>query len=213
MCSRYLVDLSPELRPFIEAARGSSLAYKMVHDLGRPVIEQGEVKPTDIAPVIATGASGSRAAFPMIWGFNQPDKDTTKRSHPLINARSETAAAKPTFRECWQRRRCIIPASCYFEWEHLTGPGGTKKTGNKFAIQPAGETVTWMAGLYRMEEGFPHFTVLTREPSAELSAIHDRMPLILPREAISTWIDPSTSMETVSRIAQEACTDMVFERA
>ena len=213
MCCRYLVDLSPELRPFIEAARGSKLAYKMVHDLGRPVVEQGEVKPTDIAPVIATGAHGGQAAFPMIWGFNQPDNDTTKRSHPLINARSETAAVKPTFRECWQRRRCIIPAACYFEWEHLAGPGGTKKTGKKYAIQPAGETVTWMAGLYRMEEGFPHFTVLTREPSAELSVIHDRMPLILPGEVISTWIDPNTSLETVSRIAQEACTDMMFERA
>ena len=212
MCSRYFVDLSPELRPIIEAARHSSLADKMVHDLARPVITEGEVRPSDIAPVIASNAKGAKSVFPMIWGFTQADRDNTKRSRPLINARSETADVKPTFRECWQRRRCVIPASYYFEWEHFTAPDGRTVTGDRYAIQPAGADVTWLAGLYRMENGFPRFTVLTREPSAQLSTLHERMPLILPEDAIPAWINPATPAEEVSRISSRALTDVVMEK-
>ena len=213
MCSRYYVELSPELRPIIEAARRSPLADKMVHKLGRPVIREGEVKPTDIAPVIAPNSKGNRAVFPMIWGFILPDKENTKRAQPLINARSETADSKPTFKECWQRRRCVVPASYYFEWEHFTKPDGSKKTGDKYAIQPAGVTVTWLAGLYRMENGFPYFTILTREPSGELSRIHDRMPLILPENVLEDWINPDTHPDDVKEIASSALTDMIFEKS
>ncbi len=212
MCSRYYVELSPELRPIIEAARNSSLAGRLVHDLARPVITQGEVRPADIAPVIAPDSRGAKAVFPMIWGFRQPDRENTKRSRPLINARSETADVKPTFRECWQRRRCIIPASYYFEWEHLIRPDGSKKAGARYAIQPAGASVTWLAGLYRMENEYPYFTILTREPSPQLSRIHDRMPLILPEELIHDWIDPHTTAAAVKEIAAAALTDMMIEK-
>ena len=219
MCSRYFVDLSPELRPIIEAARHSSLAGRMVHDLGRPVITEGEVKPTDIAPVIASNSQGKQSVFPMIWGFRQADRENTKRSRPLINARSETADTKPTFQECWQRRRCVIPASYYFEWEHFARPDGSRKTGDKYAIQPTGSTLTWMAGLYRMENApyetkkqYPFFTILTREPSYELGKIHDRMPLILPQEAIAEWINPATPADRVKEIAASALTDVIFEK-
>ena len=212
MCTRYYVELSPELRPIIEQARNSSLAAKMVHDLGRPVITQGEVKPTDIAPVIASNSKGLRSAFPMIFGFRQSDRDNTKRSQPLLNARVETADTKPTFKECWQRRRCIVPASWYFEWEHLIRPDGTKKAGDKYAIQPAGATVTWLAGLYRIENGYPFFVILTRSPVGELSKIHDRMPLILPENVIADWINPSSPADTVREISAGALSEMVMEK-
>ena len=213
MCSRYYVELSPELRPIIEAARRSPLADKMVNKLGRPVIRGGEVRPTDIAPVIAPDRRGNQSVFPMIWGFILPDRENTKRAQPLINARSETADTKPTFRECWQRRRCVVPASWYFEWEHFTRPDGRKITGDRYAIQPAGSTVTWLAGLYRMENGFPYFTILTREPSGELSRIHDRMPLILPESVLGDWIDPNTHPDKVKELASAALTDMIFEKS
>ena len=59
---------------------------------------------------------------------------------------------KPSFREAWQQHRCVIPASYYFEWEHLIGSSGQKKVGDKFMLQPKNETMTWLAGIYRMEE-------------------------------------------------------------
>ena len=213
MCSRYFVDLSPELRPFIEEARSSRLADRMIHRFGRPVIQEGEVKPTDIAPVIAPNARGIRSAFPMIWGFSAPEDPNTRRSRPLINCRVETAASKQMWRESWQRRRCVVPASWYYEWEHFTRPDGSRRTGDKFAIQPAGSSVCYLAGLYRIEEGFPHFTILTRTPSEALQKIHDRMPVILPSHCIGEWIDPSSAPEAVREIAALSLTDMVFERA
>ena len=206
MCTRYYVELSPELRPIIEAARNSSLADKMVHHLGRPVKTEGEVRPTDISAVIATTSRGIPGYFPMVWGFTSPASGS-----PLVNCRVETAGSKPLWKESWARRRCIIPAVFYYEWEHFTSPSGTKKTGDKYAIQPAGSTVTWLAGLYRIEDGYPHFAVLTRTPSPELARIHDRMPVILPAGSIKTWIDPAAPAETLKALADSSLTDMVAE--
>ena len=109
---------------------------------------------------------------------------------PLLQLpnRSETAGEKPSFQEAWQQHRCVIPASYYFEWEHLTGLSGQKKVGDKFMLQPKNETMTWLAGIYRMEEGLPVFTVLTREPSEGIAHIHDRMPLILTHEQVRPWL-------------------------
>ena len=76
-------------------------------------------------------------------------------------------------------------------------------------IQPKNSNMTWLCGLYRMEEGLPVFTVLTRDPVGELNKIHDRMPLILPRERIESWINPETNP---FELLQYSLTDMVFEK-
>ena len=213
MCTRYFVELSPELRPIIEAARRTSLADRMRGDLARPVAKEGEIRPTDIAAVIASNRKGLQSVFPMVWGFSQSDINHTRRSQPLVNCRIETAGEKQLWAESWSRRRCIIPASYYFEWEHFARPDGSRKTGDKYAIQPAGATVTWLAGLYRIEDGYPHFAILTREPGAGIRFIHDRMPVILDRPALADWINPMSSPDAVRAIAASALTDMVYEKA
>ena len=209
MCYRYFMEESPELRPFVEAARHSALGRRMVSQLGRPLVTSGEVRPTDIAVVSAPNQHGQRTVFPMVWGFSG-------RSTLLFNARVETAGQKPTFRESWERRRCIVPASCYYEWEHFQSPDGKKKTGDRYTIQPQGETITLLAGLYRMEEKdgmlIPHFTILTREAAEEILFIHDRMPVILNARDAAAWIDPKTDPATVRTIAGRARTDMIFTK-
>ena len=213
MCSRYFVDLSPELRPYIEAARGTALADKMIRSFARTIADEGEVCPTDISAVICTSTKGSQAVFPMVWAFTQSDVENTRRSTPLINCRIETAASKPTWRESFSRRRCVIPAAYFFEWQRIKMPNGAVKAGQKYIVQPAGSDVTYMAGVYRMEEGFPHFAILTREPEEEYKFIHDRLPVILPRESIAAWINPQSSPETVRAIAERALTRMITEKA
>ncbi len=200
MCGRYFIEESPELRPIIEAMNRSPLVAKF--QKSSAVLSQGEIRPTNVAPVIASSKTGNRAVFPMKWGF------TGKTL--LINAKTETAAIKPTFREAWASHRCIVPASWYFEWEHTMMNDGKKKTGDKFMLQPKGSPVTWLCGLYRIEEGLPCYVILTREPSEEIRFIHDRMPLMLPEQYIDEWIKPDAHPEEIIRQAQ---TEILFEKA
>ena len=199
MCCRYWTEESPELRAIVEEMNRSPLVRRWQNTTG--VKSFGEMRPTDVVPVIAPNRAGARAVFPMKWGFSGKSL--------LVNARSETAASKPTFKESWERRRCIVPASWYFEWEHLLSNEGKTRTGDKYMIQPKGSTMTWLCGLYRIEEGFPVFVVLTREPGEEIRFIHDRMPLILPERCIDDWIRPDTRPE---ELLGKALTDMAFEK-
>ena len=186
MCTRYFIEQNaPELKDILSAATGSSLADRFIRTHGRPIITSGEVRPTDIVPVIAPNQKGIRTVFPMQWGFTNKEHNS-KHS----NTRMESAGTKPTFRNSWKSNRCIVPASYYFEWQHFVSPDGKTKTGNKYAIQPKGQTVTWLCGLYRIEDGFPVFVILTKEPNDTLRKIHDRMPLMLPGEMINEWINP-----------------------
>lgn len=211
MCCRYYMQTSPELRPYIEAANRSSLKDRLVSKLARPLVTEGEVRPTDLVPVIAPSSKSQEpTVFPMVWGFTIPRRQTS-----LFNARVESATEKPTFKESWEKRRCIVPASWYYEWEHLINAStGKSKTGDKYMIQAKGSNVIYLAGLYRLEEiagiQVPVFTILTREPSDEIRFIHDRMPVMLPKEYIREWVNPNGKPEEIIRAAQ---TEMVFEVA
>ena len=208
MCTRFYADIDKELKPFIDEAQSASFAQQMMISLSRPLTMSGEIRPTDIAAVIAPARNGQRAVFPMQWGFSISGMKT-----PIVNARIESAAEKPTFRDSWYRRRCVIPASWYYEWQHYHTPDGKTRTGEKYAIQPKDTDITWLAGLYRFEEinGFkyPVFVVLTREPSESVSAIHDRMPVILPERLVDNWIAPNGDPEN---IIKSAITDLVLEK-
>ena len=206
MCTRYALEKDlPELKEIADEVLQSLLAQRFVATHARPIVTSGEVRPTDIVPVIAPNAKGLKTVFPMQWGFLNKDNKRT-----LFNARVETAGEKPTFKDAWQSHRCIIPASYYFEWAHFKSPDGREKTGDKFAIQPSGCTLTWLCGLYRIENGYPVFVILTKAPTVELAKIHDRMPLMLPKDRIEDWINPSSNPE---ELLSYALTDMIIEKA
>lgn len=201
MCGRYYIKQSEEMEELIRVMNQSSL-MRTWNDFPAGVRTYGERFPSDVVPVIASNQRGERSVFPMKWGY-----DIGKL---VINARSETAAEKPMFRTDWARRRCIVPASWYFEWEHERGPNGKMRTRDKYMIQPKGVEMTWLCGIYRMVEGLPHFVILTREPGEEIRFIHDRMPLIMPKELVGEWIRPEVRPE---ELMDEALTEMVYERA
>ena len=172
--------------------------------------------PSFIAPILAPNKYGNMAVFPMAWGFTH--KATTK---PLVNCRVETADGKPLWRDSWYRRRCVIPASWYYEWgypvydndsRNIIEHRNTKKV--KFAIQTEDSERTYIAGLYRYEEHggmqIPMFSILTREAAGTVRDIHDRMPLILDKDSLLDWIRPYVEP---SSIVEKALTNMVFERA
>ena len=202
MCGRYWIDRSEEMDDIIEQAEQSPLLDRWHRAASGSMITSGEVRPTDLVPVIAPNRRGIQTVFPMKWGFQGKSL--------LINARAETASEKPLFREAWHSHRCIVPASWYFEWEHLTGNDGKKYTGDKYMIQPAGEQNTWLCGLYRIENGFPEFVILTKEPSEEIRFIHDRMPLMMPKSRVEEWIQPDVIPE---KLLADAVSDVLYEKA
>ena len=207
MCTRYYMESSPELRPYVEKAKQSPLTLKLVTSLGRPLKEAGDVRPTDIAPVIAPSSKKhSPTVFPMVWGFTNP-----RGGSPIVNCRTETASGKQFWQDSWLQRRCVIPASYYFEWSNEYRTDGTKQ---KYLLQPKDSNITFLAGLYRIEERnglkVPVFTVLTTEPGKSIRFIHDRMPVILPEEAIQAWIDPKGNPEELIR---SAITELYFDSA
>lgn len=78
----------------------------------------------------------------------------------------------------------------------------------KYMIQPKDTEITYLAGLYRIENGYPVFTVLTKEPTERLSEIHDRMPVIFPEELIKNWINPMSDPTT---LIHKSLKDMFLE--
>ena len=196
MCCRYYIDPDSEVEPYIRAAERSPLKERLERELKKPMLTAGEVRPTDLVPVIAPDKSRKMAVFPMIWGFHLPGSKT-----PIINARVETARNKSTFRDSWENRRCAIPASFYFEWEHLT-VGGRKKVGEKFRIQPEGLNIVFFAGLYRIEEiggiGVPVFTILTAEAADEIRFIHERMPVMMTEDDAREWVGMNTGDKSIA---------------
>ena len=161
---------------------------------GTPV-KTGEVCPMDVAAVIANSRTMNPMPFAMKWGY------TLENHAPIINARSESAAEKPIFQDGMQQRRCLIPASHYFEWERM----GKQRIMN--AIRPAGNDAIYMAGIYRISSGLPEFAILTREPGECIRHIHDRMPVILPREMVGVWLNPANDARLV---IQTAVNDVTF---
>ena len=169
-----------------------------------------EMRPTNVAAVLAPNKEGNVSVFPMIWGFSHEATDA-----PIVNCRLETANQKEMWKDSWFRRRCVIPCSWYFEWEHFRSPDGKRsKVGDKYLIQPKDSHTTMLAGLYRFEERnglqVPVFSVLTRDAVGELRGIHDRMPMILQRKDIGEWIKLNGNPQEVSR---RALTEMCFEKS
>jgi len=143
-----------------------------------PVKTYGEVFPGDCVPVLANNRKMEPSGFAMHWGYTLSGK-----SDLLINARSETAAEKPLFASGMEGKRCLIPASDYFEWEKR----GKEKI--RYSIAPTRPGGFYLAGIYRMEQGQPRFVILTREPAENIAFIHNRMPVILPVEAKGDWLN------------------------
>ena len=205
MCCRYYIDLaSPELQSIGEAAANSRLMERFRNVSAQGIHTSGEIAPSMIVPVIAFNKLGEQACFPMQWGYQLDNKKL------LANARAETASEKPMFRDGWKNHRCVIPASFYYEWEHFLSPHGKKETGEKYLLQQKGARVTWLCGLYRVEQGLPHFVILTRAPDEEIARIHDRMPLIVEERDVERWINPSINADEV---ANGAVLDVCYQKA
>lgn len=161
------------------------------------------IAPTTRIPVIldaaprasddtATTAEPTRRLEGARWGLVPPWAKDVSVGVRAFNARSETAASKPTFRAAVASRRAVVPASGYYEWH--TGPDGKQP----YYIH-LGEGDLLMAGLYEWwrDPNVPDAswllsaTILTQDATGDLAEIHPRMPVFLDRDRLDAWIDPA----------------------
>ena len=211
MCGRFYADpIDLELRAIAEEMNRSPLAERFREKRGETLPFSGEILPSSVIPAIASDRAGRRKVFPMKWGFSTRPAAGTGRAGLLINARTETAAEKPTFRESWEKHRCVIPATLYFEWEHTAGKDGKRKPGRKYALRPDTGGPVWLAGLYRLAGGIPECVILTRPADEGILWMHDRMPLMLPEDSIWEWIRPGGRPDEV---AEKSLTGVRWEEA
>ena len=142
-----------------------------------------EVFPSNTVPIIRNQETNE--LVPMKWGFVAPN-----RKGLIINSRGETVDSKPMFRRAFRQKRCLVPANAFFEWSKLG------KTSIKHLIHIKQVSLFSMAGIYEDfldKEGrsYTAFSIITTSPNSTVSRIHDRMPVILPKEYENTWLDHS----------------------
>lgn len=132
---------------------------------------------------------GQIEAAHVIWGLIPPWADDPKIGSRMINARCETAAEKPSFRHALKRRRCVLPASGFYEWERT--PGGHKQP---WLIKSSDHTPLALAGLWEIWNGpngemIESCTIITTSATSKLRHLHDRMPVLIPPDQIPAWLD------------------------
>jgi putative SOS response-associated peptidase YedK len=158
------------------------------------------IAPTQAAWVIAVAADGAGEARPMRWGLVPGWARDLRIGLSTINARLETAAGKPAFRQAWKHRRCLVPASGYYEWRPQDG------VRQPYWIHPADGPLLMFAGLWerwRQPDGdwLESFAILTTAAAGALATLHDRAPVALPADRLQHWLSAPPD-HLAARLAQ-----------
>ena len=154
------------------------------------------VAPTQgVAAVLEEG--GQRRLEVLRWGLIPPWADDPGIGSRMINARSETAPGKPSFRRAFRERRCLIPADGFYEWQRTNGAKQPyyihMEDGRPFAF--AGLWESWSKG---GEGEVRTCTILTTGANALVGGVHDRMPVILAHDAYDVWLDPASERDELT---------------
>jgi putative SOS response-associated peptidase YedK len=146
------------------------------------------VAPTDPASVVVE-RDGQRGLTTYRWGLVPHWAADLSAAARHINARAETLATSPAFRDSFARRRCIVPADGFYEWRRLADGR------QPFVIHRTDDAPLALAGLWSgwrdpsTHEVRRTFAIVTTQANEAISALHDRMPVVLPRDAWATWLD------------------------
>ena len=187
MCGRYTLT------------RPGDLLEELGVETTEPLQASYNIAPTQKVPVVRAkrqDADESQASTALVrvvdnlrWGLIPFWAKDIKIGNRMINARSETVAEKPAFRNSLRRKRCVILADGFFEWKK------TEDGKQPYHIYLRDRRPFVFAGLWdRWDKGpidpIESFTILTTQPNDTVAELHNRMPVILPPEAIDLWLDP-----------------------
>ncbi len=179
MCGRFYLDVD-----FEEIMKHY---FGIVGDFPVTEYEPKEIFPSNDIPVVHRGKEVERTIHLMKWGFAP-----SYMNKIVINARSESITEKRMFKEAFYRRRCLVPASGYYDWEKVLDENDKVKKIKRQICVPDQKIVS-MAGIYDRfvdKEGKPFWAVsiLTKDSNEHVKQVHDRMPIVLTKEMEAAWI-------------------------
>jgi putative SOS response-associated peptidase YedK len=159
-----------------------------VEEIGDSYKPRWNIAPTDPHWIVRMQYE-EREILPAKWGLVNSWAKDAKRAARQINARAESIATNPAFRDAFARRRCVVPADGFYEW---IGAGATRQP--IWFHRPDGGLLLF-AGLYESWPATPDnwqrtFTIITTTPNGIVSPVHDRMPVVLSGDAVDYWLDP-----------------------
>lgn len=185
MCGRFYIDADAEFL----------LNYFRIRYEPKIRVDHPVVFPSQTSPIVI-GTATERRIGPMAWGFKLKDLN-----RPIINARSETVMDKWLFKQAFEKRRCLIPASGFYEWSQyeavLPKP--------QFAISLTDSPLMGMAGIYQKQvdasgnEGW-FFSVVTCDANEDMQKIHPRMPLLIHPDDFDLWLKPDSKLDQVRQL-------------
>lgn len=160
-----------------------------IQDLQLPLLPRYNVAPSQSMPVVVRNSPNH--VVEMQWGLIPSWSKEPRVTFSTINARTETISTSPVFRGPFKSRRCLVPASGFYEWQQ-TGQGK-----QPYCIRLKGGELFAFAGLYDIwqdDEGqeLYSYTIITTTPNALVAPIHNRMPVILHRQDEDAWLDKDT---------------------
>jgi len=177
MCGRYALHSRPDV---IALAFGLS-------EIPASIVPRFNIAPTTAVLVVRADAHGNREPALVRWGLVPHWAKDPKRATRLNNARGETVAQKPSFRNAYRRRRCLVPANGFYEWQRI------EARKQPYYISPAHGALFAFAGLWECWEGpggpLETCTIVTTGANTLMQPIHDRMPVIVPPPNHARWLE------------------------
>lgn len=184
MCGRYVLRTPAHLvqKLFLEPGQELSPSARALFDAPRY-----NIAPTQEVPVVRTTREGTREVVALTWGLIPFWAKDRRIGAKMINARAETAPEKPAFKDALARRRCVVLADGFYEWEKR----GKQKI--PFLFEPEGGGPMAFAGLYdgngQGEARVESCTILTMASAGVVTSLHDRMPVLVPADLLGAWLD------------------------
>jgi len=181
MCGRYNLRATPQ-----EIAEIFALVREP------EVVPRFNIAPTQAVPIVRRDSGGHRESAFVRWGLIPSWAKDPTIGASLINARADGIATKPSFRSAFKRRRCLVPADGFYEWQAIPG----SKLKQPYAIglkQPGTFAFAGLWETWKDPEGsaLETCTIVTTEPNEMMATIHTRMPVILHREDHARWLETS----------------------
>ncbi len=185
MCGRYYIDddTAKETEKLVRQAEAKlhSASAAAIRRIG-----SADIHPSEEAPVLLADGGGIACVW-LRWGFPM---EQGQKKRLVFNARCESAAEKPFFRDGIRHRRIAVPAAAFYEWD---------KSKTKYTFQRQEQKALYMAGCCRHYSDGEHFIILTTDANSSMQPVHNRMPLLLEETEVRDWILNSDRTDSLLR--------------